>query len=319
MAIAQVVDNMKFIVYMHILPNGKRYIGITSTSLSKRCGRGSGYKKNTFFWRAIQKYKWENIKHIILYQNLSKEEACEKEKELIAFYKSNDRNYGYNCANGGEINFFKHCKASEETKKKMSEAQKKRYKEHPLTEEQKAKKAEICRENAKKRVYTPEMRKKMSDARKGKPNYSARGQIIPDWQKKLISEANSGANSAKARKVICLDTLKVYDTIRKASLDTGCTAGGIGNVCRNVKIKTHNFHWAYYDETKDDNYYQHLLKVKLSIERPPLEKQVRCIETGKVYPSMKAVRDELGIQQSVISCCCNGKGKTAGGYHWEFA
>jgi len=309
------VKNKLFCVYMHTTPSGKKYIGISSNVYKRWSDRYRGQA----FSKAIKKHGWDNIKHEILFKNLTLQEACDKEIELIKQYKTTDKKYGYNVSSGGKINFYPHSKASEETKKKMSEAQKKRYREHPLTQEQREKMAENCREIARKRVYTPEMRKRMSDARKGKPHYYARGKIIEDWHKKLISEANSGSKNAKARKVICLDTCKVYDTILEASKDTGCSSEGIGNVCGNRKIKTHNLHWAYYDETKDMKYYHHLLKVKLSIERPPLEKKVRCVETGKIYPSMRAVRDELGVQISVVSMCCNGKGKTAGGFHWEFA
>ena len=45
---------------------------------------------------------WNNIEHKILFDNLTKEEACEKEIELIAYYKSNDKKYGYNISSGGE-------------------------------------------------------------------------------------------------------------------------------------------------------------------------------------------------------------------------
>lgn len=68
-------------VYMHIFPNGKRYIGITSNEVNRRWEKGSGYKKQAKMKNAINKYGWENIEHIVLLCNLSKEEACKKEIE----------------------------------------------------------------------------------------------------------------------------------------------------------------------------------------------------------------------------------------------
>nr|DAE59942.1 MAG TPA: intron associated endonuclease [Caudoviricetes sp.] len=57
-------------------------------------------------YNAILKYGWENIEHNILFENLTQEEAQEKEKELIAQYKTNIRRYGddfgYNLTDGGE-------------------------------------------------------------------------------------------------------------------------------------------------------------------------------------------------------------------------
>ena len=127
-----------FGVYMHKnIINEKVYIGITCQNpISSRWKNGLGYKKSPLFYQAIQKYGWNNFEHIILFQCLSKEDAEEKEKELIKKYKSNNREFGYNIQNGGgisnvseltkfklrKVNIGKHH--SEETKKKMSIAHK---------------------------------------------------------------------------------------------------------------------------------------------------------------------------------------------------
>ena len=47
-------------------------------------------------------------------------------------------------------------------------------------------------------------------------------------------------------------------------------------------------------------------------------KAVRCIETGTIYPSTKEAERQTGINNGHISECCNGKCKTAGGFHFEF-
>ena len=92
-----------YTVYAHITPNNKRYFGITSTDVKKRWySDGSGYKSQRLFWRAIQKYGWNNIKHIIVVEAVSKEWACQLEKLLIARYNSNDPQYGYNVYSGGD-------------------------------------------------------------------------------------------------------------------------------------------------------------------------------------------------------------------------
>ena len=105
-------------VYIHIFPNNKVYIGITRNRTDIRWANGKGYKSQKVMSNAINKYGWENIEHKVLYENLTKEEAEQKEIELIAFYKSNQRKYGYNIENGGN------CvgKMSEETKKKISKS-----------------------------------------------------------------------------------------------------------------------------------------------------------------------------------------------------
>lgn len=57
--------------------------------------------------------------------------------------------------------------------------------------------------------------------------------------------------------------------------------------------------------------------IDLTIERPhkTIKKPIIYVETQKVYDSLSAV-GELGYNKSQVSECCNGKGKTAGGYHW---
>lgn len=54
-------------------------------------------------YNAIQKYKWHNVEHKILYTDLTKQEAENMEIELIKECKSNQRKYGYNIANGGSL------------------------------------------------------------------------------------------------------------------------------------------------------------------------------------------------------------------------
>lgn len=96
--------------------NGKVYIGITCQKPEKRWGRnGKKYFDCPLFYNAIQKYGWNNFKHEILFINLSKDDACKKEVELIKLYKSNDRKYGYNITSGGE-NYI----PTDEMKKKIS-------------------------------------------------------------------------------------------------------------------------------------------------------------------------------------------------------
>ena len=47
-------------------------------------------------------------------------------------------------------------------------------------------------------------------------------------------------------------------------------------------------------------------------------KKVRCIETGVIYENISDAARQTGIYRESIGKCCNGKRKTAGGYHWEY-
>jgi hypothetical protein len=95
------MEDRNYKVYMHTVPNGKKYIGITKQNVKERWRNGRGYENNKRFYNAILKYGWENIQHDILLTDLTQEEAYEKEIELIALNETNNPNYGYNQTDGG--------------------------------------------------------------------------------------------------------------------------------------------------------------------------------------------------------------------------
>lgn len=117
-------DEFKYSVYKHTSPSGKVYIGITCQKPEDRWKNGSGYlNKNKIgnygqpaMANAILKYGWDKFKHEILFENMSKKDAEKKEVELIAIYKSDNENFGYNIDRGG-------CavgKKTKQTRQKMS-------------------------------------------------------------------------------------------------------------------------------------------------------------------------------------------------------
>ena len=149
---------------MHITPNNKKYIGLTSMKPSQRYGKdGNGYKRCKLFYRAIQKYGWDNIQHIILFEGLTKEEACKKEQELIAKYQSNNTKFGYNRSLGGESGSYG-IKLTDEQRRKISE----RLKGHLTSDETRQKIGKANSVALKGKHLTDETKKKLSIAHKGK-------------------------------------------------------------------------------------------------------------------------------------------------------
>ena len=72
---------------------------------------------------AINKYPWDQWKHEIIDYADTREEANNLEEYYISFYKSNNRNYGYNITAGGDGHNGQ--SPSAETRKKISESVKK--------------------------------------------------------------------------------------------------------------------------------------------------------------------------------------------------
>lgn len=135
--------NKSYTVYVHTTPSGKRYVGITNRPLSYRWRHGEGYATQVFY-RAVQKYGWENISHEVIATGLTKDEACEEEKELIDLLDTTNPEHGYNMTGGGE-NYV------------MTDAVK-----------QKIANKLVGNTNSKGVVFTEERRKNISEALKGK-------------------------------------------------------------------------------------------------------------------------------------------------------
>lgn len=178
-------------VYVHIAPNGKKYVGITGTKPKYRWDNGNGYKYQILFWRAIQKYGWDNFKHEILFEGLTKQQACEKEIELISNYKLNNPDYGYNVCIGGDCGLLG-LKRSDETKAKISNNRKGKAVGHIVTEETRKKIGYANSHSLKGRKLSDETKLKMSVSMK--KVRATKKWVTPcsDETKKKISEKNKG-------------------------------------------------------------------------------------------------------------------------------
>ena len=85
-------ENRKWCVYMHTNKiNNKVYVGQTCQQPpEKRWGQnGYKYSNNEYFYRAIQKYGWDNFEHIIFAEDLTKKDADNMEILLIKLYNTN--------------------------------------------------------------------------------------------------------------------------------------------------------------------------------------------------------------------------------------
>lgn len=241
----------KYIVYMHKFQNGKVYVGITSQSPKHRWNNGKGYSNNIFMTNAIKKYGWENIEHIILFKNLTKEEAEQKEIELIAYYKSNNKKYGYNILDGGNVSngltkdiinkmssITKELWQTEEYRKKVTNA-------HIGIKPNEETKKKMSQNNAK---YW--QGKNLSEETKRKLSESLKGRIAWNKGTKGIMKANKtsfkkGQASVNRKKVECIETKIIYDSILEASIKTNTNQTCIVNVCKGKQNIAGGYHWKY--------------------------------------------------------------------------
>lgn len=231
---------MKYLVYKYVFPNNKIYIGITSRTLEERWK--SGYRHCPYVLNAIKKYGKKNISRIILFEGLTKEEAEQKEIELIAQYKSNQKKYGYNIENGGKCassiaeqtkkqisNKLKGIVRNQEFKNKISCANKKRWIEKSDEEKEK----EIKRLKNLNIGRTP-----WNKGKKGLQKHTE------EW-KKQASERMKKYNEKNMKKVLCVETNIIYNSLNEASRILNISQGNISMCLCGKRNIAGGYHWQY--------------------------------------------------------------------------
>lgn len=210
----------QFCVYMHINKiNNKFYIGMTGNKAEKRWGsNGSNYSRQVHFWNAIQKYGWDNFEHIVLLDQLTKEEACKIEILLIALFDTQNPNYGYNMSAGGDGGTFG-LSMSDATKNKISESLKS------------------------KRMWNKGIK---IPPRKNETNTNY----------KMKSTTKRSENSSRAKKVIQYDLdgnfIQVWNSMTDASRVLNIRHTCISDCCRGKQKTSCGFIWRYFDGKEFD-------------------------------------------------------------------
>lgn len=184
---------MRYFIYIHTCPNGKKYIGVTTHKPEYRWNNGKGYKRNEHFYQAIQKYGWDNIDHKV-FETVSESTMFFWEKILIHYYKSNDKRYGYNNSYGGEGGNIGYKMTSEQRKKC---GRKKGYKVSDETREKisNAKLGHITTEDTKRKIsesskgrISPRKGVKLSDETKVKISNGCKNYFYTKKNKKNMSD-----------------------------------------------------------------------------------------------------------------------------------
>ena len=188
-------------VYMHISPNNKKYIGITSQKTEYRWhSDGSGYKDNNYFYNAIKKYGWDNFQHIIIVKGLSEDDAKWLEMELIKIWDTTNQEKGYNILSGGQTNNGKNNPfyGKSHTKESINKMKISHIGNFP----------------------NDETRKKISEMRKGEGNnmWGKRGELSPHWGKKYSEERKNNISKALGTSVRCIELDMEFVSLNKAEV-----------------------------------------------------------------------------------------------------
>lgn len=182
-----------YTIYKHTNTiNGKSYIGLTCQKVTNRWKNGFGYSKETqpVFYKAIQKYGWENFTHEILENNiLTLEQANQREQYWIAYYHTwvyDPYCNGYNTTQGGDGNLGH--KVSDESRLQMSKShqgQQSWAKGKTFSEEHRRRLSEAKRGKPRQK-HSEETKQKMSEKAKGRPRTAETCKKISESKKGSI-------------------------------------------------------------------------------------------------------------------------------------
>ncbi|MCE9677451.1 GIY-YIG nuclease family protein [Paraclostridium bifermentans] len=178
--------------------NGKVYIGSTQNIRIRRNNHFTNLRynrhHNIHLQNAYNKYGLENFEFIVLEYVDSIDYLLEKETSWIKKLKSNDNKYGYNSRVYTETNRgFKHSK---ETKDRISKAKKGiKLSTYTISEEMRKYKSELCKSQNLFQYHTEktELKRRINSEKANKE----RG--CPEWQRKAISQKNSGEGNGMAK------------------------------------------------------------------------------------------------------------------------
>lgn len=241
-------DEKRFCVYRHTAPNGKVYIGITCQNPVRRWAGGHGYRHNSHFYRAIQSYGWDTFSHEILYSDLTKEDACAKEIELIQYHKSNDERWGYNLSSGGEFPMTGRSH-TDEARRKMSEATrgaratwygKKLSLEH---------RRRMSQSHVGKTVWNDEQRKQISERQKGEKNHRYGVKASAETKKKQSESHRKYTIVQLSADGVVINT---YPTTAAAAKALGCSKTTISNACCGARPQALGYKWKYVAILKEE-------------------------------------------------------------------
>ena len=307
-------------VYIHTNKiNNKKYIGVTRQLPEQRWKNGKGYVRNEYFYRAIQKYGWDNFEHEVVLVNLTKEQAEMFEVEMIKYYRSNQKEFGYNIEGGGNL----HKEVSEETRQKVRESKLgnknpnfgKCGKLNPFygkhhTEEMKEYYRKINSGNNSPwygRKHTEEEKRKISEANKGKKFTKEHRENLSKAKK----GKNKGGKNYQARKVICLEDLKTFNSIAEAGEYYNIESRDISAVCRKTRKSCHNLHFCYLEDYKN-------IDVNTVLSQGGNCKSIICLENNFIYKSIKQASIELNICVDGIINVLKGRKEKTKGYTFKY-
>lgn len=308
-------------VYIHISPSGKRYIGITSMKpIKRRWANGKGYGHNKYFARSIEKYGWENFDHRIFAENLSEKEAKELEISLIAKYRTNNRDFGYNITIGGDG-----CTGVTQTPEQ-------RY-AHKIATSKPVYQFDKSLNYIKEFIGVREAAKALGNVSKssireccvGKLNHAYgyiwryKADVENPFDKNCIPQSTSLYNNRPIYKIdVITKEYYLYSSISDACKNENLEYGYIYKCCKD-KAKSHNgCLWKFADTVEDiEVFISNNDNFKIGRKKSVNQYDLNGTLISN-FSSMTEAAQKLNINRKKIAAACNHDIDSYNGFFWEY-
>ena len=339
-------------IYRHwiILEDGveKSYIGQTIRKPSKRWKNGNGYTgydSDTHFARAINKYGWDKFNHEIIgiVESETKEQVTLDLNEWEVYYiEKYDSFYnGYNETLGG---YALSGESNPNSKRVICLNTRQVFNTCLEAKEWCGTSVSGYLNNGKSSKHCgkhPETGERLA------------WMFLDDYEKSTEEEINNKLNRAlngrhgkashSARKVVCLNSKMVFNTINDAKKYYNLKSSPcICSCCRGNRLyygedeKTHEkLYWMYYEEyIKLENIEEELQRrmhntleneQRMYGSKNPSAKKIICLNDKNIFGTVKEASIHYNAPRGAISGCLTGKRKSAGKHpvsgeklHWMY-
>ncbi len=239
---------MNLIYKVTNLINGKIYIGQTTTSLEQRKKeheyRASREDRQTYFYNALNLYGNQNFKWEIIEYDIDFNELNNREEYWISYYKSNIKEFGYNMTKGGD-NADNLNRWREENPELVPLEARKGW----------AKMKQILSENPEKEQTRKEKAKigVQKYAKEHIKEIKQRSYQVYLQHKETQEKVLENNRKKKMKKVRCIETGIIYESINEAGRQTHNSPSNIKQCCDGIrksagKDNNKKLHWEYVKE-----------------------------------------------------------------------
>ena len=211
--------------------NGKCYVGQTTQKPKHRWGiNGVKYKDSPKFYRAIEKYGWNNFDHIVLptiYH--TQDELNQAEIEIIQDMDSIKN--GYNISLGGQIG-VKNQEYIDSVSKEISQYDMNGNLIKTWLSGKEIKRVlDVCDSTIRRAVKSD--------------NKSAYGYIWKYGHSNYVEPYKHTHSKNVIQYDLDKNHIETYDSVKEASMKTNTHKDAISNVCRGKAKTANGFYWSY--------------------------------------------------------------------------